>query len=53
MIAGLTGEIASAPFLSPIADYYLTNPVARASTVMAELSALKKNSTIAALNAAE
>ena len=29
-----------APFVSPIADFYLTNPIARASAVMAECSAL-------------
>jgi NADH-quinone oxidoreductase subunit G len=31
------------PFVAPIADFYLTNPIARASTVMAEMSALKKS----------
>jgi NADH-quinone oxidoreductase subunit G len=30
-------------FATPIADFYLTNPIARASTVMAEMSALKKS----------
>ncbi|WOJ88462.1 NADH-quinone oxidoreductase subunit NuoG [Methylocapsa polymorpha] len=30
----------SAPFVSPVADFYLTNPIARASAVMAECSAL-------------
>jgi NADH-quinone oxidoreductase subunit G len=30
----------SAGFVSPIADFYLTNPIARASAVMAECSAL-------------
>ena len=30
----------SAPFVSSIADFYLTNPIARASAVMAECSAL-------------
>jgi NADH-quinone oxidoreductase subunit G len=30
-------------FTTPIADFYLTNPIARASTVMAEMSALKKS----------
>jgi NADH-quinone oxidoreductase subunit G len=29
-------------FRSPIRDFYLTNPIARASAVMAEMSALKK-----------
>jgi NADH-quinone oxidoreductase subunit G len=31
-----------APFVSPIADFYLTNPIARASEVMAECSALAR-----------
>ncbi|MGH6849719.1 MAG: NADH-quinone oxidoreductase subunit NuoG [Methylocella sp.] len=31
-----------APFVSSIADFYLTNPIARASAVMAECSALAK-----------
>ena len=53
MLAGHSGEIASVPFQNPITDYYLTNPVARASAVMAEMSALKKNSAIAARSAAE
>jgi NADH-quinone oxidoreductase subunit G len=35
------GPIDAAPFVNPIRDYYLTNPIARASTVMAEMSALK------------
>ena len=30
------------PFASTITDFYLTNPIARASAVMAEMSALKK-----------
>jgi len=32
------GAIGKAPLLSPIGDYYLTNPIARASAVMAECS---------------
>ena len=28
------------PFVSPITDFYLTNPIARSSKVMAEASAL-------------
>ncbi|MGO9673511.1 MAG: NADH-quinone oxidoreductase subunit NuoG [Methylocella sp.] len=35
------GACASTPFASPIADFYLTNPIARASAVMAECSALR------------
>ncbi len=42
------------PFVSPIRDFYLTNPIARASTVMAEMSALKKSTSAAQrLKAAE
>ncbi|MFP1631402.1 NADH-quinone oxidoreductase subunit NuoG [Zhengella sp. ZM62] len=37
------GRLNKAPFVSPVADFYLTNPVARASTVMAECSALARN----------
>jgi NADH-quinone oxidoreductase subunit G len=32
------GAVADAPFASPVRDFYLTNPVARASAVMAECS---------------
>jgi len=42
------------PFASPVADFYLTNPIARASAVMAEMSALKKSMGAASrLKAAE
>jgi NADH-quinone oxidoreductase subunit G len=37
---GAAGSVDSAPFVSPIADYYLTNSVARASKTMAECSAV-------------
>jgi len=37
---GVAGELSDAPFASPIDDFYLTNPVARASVTMAECSAL-------------
>ncbi|MBU1213131.1 MAG: NADH-quinone oxidoreductase subunit NuoG [Alphaproteobacteria bacterium] len=43
-LAGLQqagGTSGSAAFVNPIADFYLTNPIARASAIMAELSALK------------
>ena len=40
-LAKVSGSVAKEPFHSPVKDYYLTNPIARASTVMAELSALK------------
>ena len=31
------------PFGPAVRDFYLTNPIARASAIMAELSALKRN----------
>ncbi len=38
-VLGEPGEMRSDPFVSAIADYYLTNPIARASKTMAECSA--------------
>jgi len=40
-LAGRTGSLDAAPFASPIRDFYMTNPIARASAIMAEMSALK------------
>ncbi|QIE54242.1 NADH-quinone oxidoreductase subunit G [Pikeienuella piscinae] len=37
-----TGEMDGAPLETPIRDHYLTNPIARASAIMAELSRLAK-----------
>jgi NADH-quinone oxidoreductase subunit G len=37
-----TAPIGAEPFASSVRDFYLTNPIARASAVMAEMSALKK-----------
>ena len=39
-LSGLAGDTDRAPFRSPVRDFYLTNPIARASRVMAECSAL-------------
>jgi len=36
------GRLTKAPFVPAVADFYLTNPIARASAVMAECSALAK-----------
>jgi NADH-quinone oxidoreductase subunit G len=36
------GAVDRAPFHSPIDDFYLTNPIARASAIMAECSALAR-----------
>ena len=40
--------MAKSGFASPIKDFYLTNPIARASAVMAECSALARNNFKAA-----
>ncbi len=41
-LAKAAGSVGGEAFVSPIKDFYLTNPIARASAVMAEMSALKK-----------
>jgi NADH-quinone oxidoreductase subunit G len=50
-LAALGGAMNKTPFRSPIDDFYLTNPIARASAVMAECSALAEHA--AAPTAAE
>jgi len=40
-LGNVTGKTTSQPFESPIKDFYFTNPIARASRIMAECSALK------------
>ena len=40
MAVGEKGETTDAPFVSPVKDFYLTNPIARASRTMAECSSL-------------
>lgn len=37
---GAAGDLSDAPFASPIKNFYLTNPIARASVTMAECAAL-------------
>ncbi|MGI3901533.1 MAG: NADH-quinone oxidoreductase subunit NuoG [Janthinobacterium lividum] len=41
-LAALGGEVDRAAFASPVQDFYLTNPIARCSAVMAECSVLAK-----------
>jgi NADH-quinone oxidoreductase subunit G len=50
-LAARGGTPDKAPFRSPIADFYLTNPIARASATMAECSGLARGQR--ALTAAE
>jgi NADH-quinone oxidoreductase subunit G len=38
---GQAGKLSSEPFKSPIRDFYLTNPIARASKTMAECSRMR------------
>jgi len=47
-LAGKAGGIEKAPFKASIADYYLTNPIARASAVMAECSRLASGQILTA-----
>jgi NADH-quinone oxidoreductase subunit G len=47
-LAKIGGSFDKAPFKSPIEDFYLTNPIARASAVMAECSALAETAAEAA-----
>jgi NADH-quinone oxidoreductase subunit G len=42
-LAGGATQASAEPFTSPVTDYYMTNPIARASAVMAELSLAKAN----------
>ena len=41
-LAGQGGPLSPEPFRNAVADFYLTNPIARASAVMAEMSALRR-----------
>jgi NADH-quinone oxidoreductase subunit G len=41
-LAARGGTLGSEPFVSPVRDFYLTNPIARASVVMADFSAARK-----------
>ncbi len=52
-LAERTGTIRDEPFRSPVRDFYLTNPIARASQIMAELSALRHAASAKTLSAAE
>ncbi len=39
---GLSGDLLKVPFLSPVEDFFMTNPISRASTVMQECSAIRR-----------
>ena len=47
-LAGIGGEPGREPIVGPIGDFYLTNPIARASGVMAECSALARGDRLQA-----
>ena len=42
VLAGGKGAVKDEPFRAAVTDFYLTNAIARASAVMAEMSALRK-----------
>jgi len=42
-LAARGGVLGAEPFASPVRDFYLTNPIARASAVMADFSASRKS----------
>jgi NADH-quinone oxidoreductase subunit G len=50
-LAALGGSPDKAAFVSPVDDFYLTNPIARSSAIMAECSVIAEGQ--AALTAAE
>jgi len=47
-LAGKGDNVEKTPFRSPVQDYYLTNPIARASAVMAECSRLASGQMLTA-----
>ena len=47
-LAGKGGSLEKTPFKSPVEDFYLTNPIARASAVMAECSRLASGKMLTA-----
>ena len=47
-LAGKGGSIEKAPFKATVEDFYLTNPIARASAVMAECSRLASGQMLTA-----
>jgi NADH-quinone oxidoreductase subunit G len=47
-VAGKGGSLEKAPFKTLVEDFYLTNPIARASAVMAECSRLASGHAVLA-----
>jgi len=47
-LAAIGGSLEKTPFRSPVEDFYLTNPIARASAVMAECSRLASTQLLTA-----
>jgi len=47
-LAGRGGEMSAEAFASPIKDFYLTNPIARASRIMSQCSALRSTARLEA-----
>ncbi len=47
-LAGKGGNVEKVPFKTSVEDFYLTNPIARASAVMAECSRLASGQMLTA-----
>ncbi|MBC7577383.1 MAG: molybdopterin-dependent oxidoreductase, partial [Tardiphaga sp.] len=47
-LAGKTGNVDKTPFKTSVEDFYLTNPIARASAIMAECSRLASGQMLTA-----
>jgi len=47
-LAGKAGSVEKTPFKSSVEDFYLTNPIRRASAVMAECSRLASGQMLTA-----
>jgi len=45
-VLGSSGAVKAAPFENSVIDFYMTNPILRASNVMAECSSLKDGETV-------
>jgi NADH-quinone oxidoreductase subunit G len=42
-LLAMPAEVQTAPFRNPVTDFYMTNPIARASRIMADCSAVANN----------
>ncbi|MEN9873483.1 MAG: hypothetical protein RL186_380 [Pseudomonadota bacterium] len=50
-LLGVAGDVSAAPFEAAITDFYFTNPIARASQIMAECALAKRTTPVVAVAA--